>query len=143
MVEDRDTILELTGKFQELQNETNCMDDSRDFQDAESIRSGNSHVTSRPVSFPPHPIPGGTDNPTLPVHQCFFPPHPDLGGMLSRSQGMPSRKKRAAKYLWHTWYIGNVFGKSRFVIISTLSSRIASMEFIDRGAASYVYSGEK
>ena len=32
------------------------MNDSRDFQDAESIRSGNSHVTSWPVSFPPHPI---------------------------------------------------------------------------------------
>ena len=51
--------MELTGKIQELQNEINCMNDSKDFQDAESIRSGNSHVTSRPVSFPPHPIPGG------------------------------------------------------------------------------------
>ena len=48
-VEDQDTILELTGKIQELQNEINCMNDPRDFQDAESIRSGNSHVTSRPV----------------------------------------------------------------------------------------------
>ena len=37
----------------------NCMNDSKDFQDAESVRSGNSHVTSRPVSFPPHPIPEG------------------------------------------------------------------------------------
>ena len=35
------------------------MNDSKDFQDAESIRSGNSLVTSRPVSFPPHPIPEG------------------------------------------------------------------------------------
>ena len=35
------------------------MNDSKDFQDAESIRSGNSHVTSRPVSFPPHPTPEG------------------------------------------------------------------------------------
>ena len=48
-VEDQDTILELTGKIQEPQNEINCMNDSKDFQDAESIRSGNSHVTSRPV----------------------------------------------------------------------------------------------
>ena len=71
LVEDRDTILELTGKIQELQNEINCMNDSRDFQDAESVRSGHSHVTSQPVSFPPHPVPGG---------------------MLSRSIGMPSRK---------------------------------------------------
>ena len=30
------------------------MNDSRDFQDAESVRSGRSHVTSQPVSFP-HP----------------------------------------------------------------------------------------
>ena len=59
LVEDHNTILELSGRIQELQNEINCMSDSKDFQDAESIRGGNSHVTSRPVSFPPHPIPGG------------------------------------------------------------------------------------
>ena len=72
LVEDRDTILELTGKIPESQNEINCMNGSRDFQDAESVRSGHSHVTSRPVSFPPHPIPEG---------------------MLSRSIGMPSRRE--------------------------------------------------
>ena len=59
LVEDQNTILELSGRVQELQNEINCMIDSKDFQDAESIRSGHSHVTSRPVSFPPHPIPEG------------------------------------------------------------------------------------
>ena len=31
LIEDRDTILELTGKIQELQNEIKCMNDSRDF----------------------------------------------------------------------------------------------------------------
>ena len=56
LIEDQNTILELSGRVQELQNEVNCMNDSKDFQDAESVRSGNSHVTSRPVSFPPHPI---------------------------------------------------------------------------------------
>ena len=71
LVEDQDTILELTGKIQELQNEINCMNDSRDFQEAELIRSGHSHVTSQPVSFPPFQ---------------------DPGGMLSRSFGMQSRK---------------------------------------------------
>ena len=87
-VEDQDTFLELTGKIQELQNEVNCMNDSKDFQDAESIRSGNSHVTSRPVSFPPHPIPGG---------------------MLSRSLGMPSRREGPPS-IWDTHGIsGNVF----------------------------------
>ena len=54
LVEDQDTVLELTGKIQEWQNEINCMSDSRDFQDAEPVRSGNSHVASQPVSFPPH-----------------------------------------------------------------------------------------
>ena len=88
LVEDEDTILELTGKKQELQNEIDCMNDSKDFQDAESVRSGNSHVTSRPVSFPLHPIPGG---------------------MLSRSIGMPSRKEGPPS-IWDTHGISeNVF----------------------------------
>ena len=30
-IEDRDSILELTAKIQELQHEVNCMNDSRDF----------------------------------------------------------------------------------------------------------------
>ena len=81
LVEDQDTILELTGKIQALQSEINCMNDSRDFQDAESVRSGHSHVTSQPVSFPPHPV---------------------LGGMLSRSVGMPSRKDGPPSNLGHT-----------------------------------------
>ena len=88
LVEDQNTILELSGRIQELQNEVNCMNDSKDFQDAESIRSGNSHVTSRPVSFPPHPIPGG---------------------MLSRSLGVPSRREGPPS-IWDTHGIsGNVF----------------------------------
>ena len=66
LVEEQDTVLELTGKKQELPNEINCMNDSRGFQDAESVRSGHSHITIQLVSFP--------------------------GGMLSRSIGMPSRK---------------------------------------------------
>ena len=47
------------AEYRNCKNEVNCMNDSKDFQDAESVRSGKSHVTSRPVSFPPHPIPGG------------------------------------------------------------------------------------
>ena len=88
LVEDRDTVLELTGKIQELQNEINCMNDSRDFKDAESVRSGHSHVASQPVSFPLHPVPGG---------------------MQSRSIGMPSRKDGPPS-IWDTHGIsGNVF----------------------------------
>ena len=65
-----------------------CMNDSRDFQDAESVRSGQSHVTSQPA---------------------FFPPFQDLGGMPSRSLGMPSRKEGPPS-IWDTHGIsGNVF----------------------------------
>ena len=86
-IEDQNTILELGQRVQELQNEVNCMNDSKDFQDAESIRNGNSHVTSQPVSFPPHPVPGG---------------------MLSRSIGVPSRREGPPS-IWDTHGIsGNV-----------------------------------
>ena len=57
LIEDQNTILELSAKVQELQNELNCMNDSKDFQDAESVRSGNSHVTNQPMLFPKHPLP--------------------------------------------------------------------------------------
>ena len=87
-VEDQNTIFELSGRIEELQNEINCMNDSKDFQDAESIRSGNSHVTSRPV---------------------FLPPHPFLEGMLSRSFGVP-RRKEGPPSVWDTLgFSGNVF----------------------------------
>ena len=88
LVEDQDTILELSDRMQELQNEINCMSDSKDFQDAESVRSGNSHVTSQPVSFPPHPIPEG---------------------MLRHSFGVPSRREGPPS-IWDIHGIsGNVF----------------------------------
>ena len=88
LVEDQDTIFALTGKMQEWQNEINCMNGSRDFQDVESVRSGHSHVANQLVSFPPHPVPGG---------------------MLSCSVGMPSRKDGPPS-IWDTHGIsGNVF----------------------------------
>ena len=59
LIEIRTLFLELSGRVQELQIKVNCMNDSKDFQEAKSVRSGNSHVTSRPLSFPPHPIPEG------------------------------------------------------------------------------------
>ena len=54
-IEDQKIMMELSGRLQELQNEVNCMNDSKDFRDAESICSGNSHVTSPPGIFPKHP----------------------------------------------------------------------------------------
>ena len=64
------------------------MNDSRDFKDAKSVRSGLFHVASQPA---------------------FFPPFPDPGGMLSRSLGMPSRNNGPPS-IWDTHGIsGNVF----------------------------------
>ena len=54
-IEDQKIIKELSGRLQELQNEVICMNDSKDFQNAESVRSGNSHVTSQPGVFLKHP----------------------------------------------------------------------------------------
>ena len=64
LIEDQN-IMELSGRLQELQNEVNCMNDSKDFQDAESVRSGNSHVTSQPMFFPRHPTPEGLLRPSF------------------------------------------------------------------------------
>ena len=123
LVEDQDTILELTGKKQELQNEINCMNDSRDFQDAESVRSGHSHVTRQPAPFPPHPVPGG---------------------MLSRPYGMPSRKDGPPS-IWVTHGIsGKVFADP--VTSSTalcLSAGIESMEFRHIRTDSLINGGEE
>ena len=95
LIEDQTTILELSGRVQESQNEINCMNDSKDFQDAESVRSGNSHVTSRPVSFPPHPI---------------------LEGMLRHSFVSP-RRKEGPPSIWDTHGIsGNVFENQLLIL---------------------------
>ena len=50
--ESQKTIMNLSGRLQELQNEMNLMNDSKEFMDAESTCSGNLHVTSPPGLFP-------------------------------------------------------------------------------------------
>ena len=59
LIENQDPIDELTARIQELQHEGNCMNDSRDFKDAESARSGPSHVHSQPTFLPPYRDPRG------------------------------------------------------------------------------------
>ena len=81
LVENQDTINELTARIQELQNEVNCMNDSRDFKDAEAVRSGLSHVPSQPA---------------------LLPPFRDLGPLLSRNNQPPD--------IWNSQGLsGNVF----------------------------------
>ena len=108
LIEDQNTIMELSGRLQELQNEVNCMNDSKDFQDAESVRIGNSHVTSQPRLFPKHPIPEG---------------------LLRAFIRIAAPQRRAARHLGYTWYIGKRFCKPTSFLYSSLSSRIElSME---------------
>ena len=59
LIENQDTINKLTARIQELHNEVNCMNDLRDFEDAESERSGLSHVPSKLALLPPYRDPGG------------------------------------------------------------------------------------
>ena len=106
LIEDRDTILELTAKIQELQNEVNCMNDSRDFQDAESVRSGESHVTQS---------------------TCVFLTFSKSWRNAKPFSGNAEPQWWAAKYLGHAWYIGKRFCKSNGVFFSTLSARVQSL----------------
>ena len=79
---------------------------SRDFQDAESVRSGQSHVPSQPALLPPFQNP------------C---------GMLSRAVGMPSRNDGPPS-IWDTRGVsGNVFCKCNGVFFSTLSACVKSL----------------
>ena len=88
LIENQDTIHEFTARIQELQNEVNCLNDSRDFKDAEPVRNGLSHVTSQPT---------------------LLPPFRDPGGMLSRPGRMLSRNDKPPD-IWDTHGLsGNVF----------------------------------
>ena len=101
LIENQDTISELTARIQELQNEVNCMNNSRDFMDAESVRSGPSHVLSQPA---------------------LLPPHRDPGGLLSRNNQPPD--------IWNSQgFSGNVFANPPRVFFVTLSRRIKSLDF--------------
>ena len=92
------------------------MNDSRDFQGAESVRSGHSHVASQSVSFPLHP---------------------DPGGMLSRSLGMPSRKNGPPS-TWDTHGIsGNVLCSSQVSDHHTDHQRWLQMQFEDHPHGSF------
>ena len=114
LVEDQDTIVELTGRIQDLQNEINCMSDSTYFQDAESVRSGNSHVTSQPVSFPPRPIPEGLLRPSFvsPRRKEGPPSIWDTHGLSGNLQIQP---RLLQHFIHRNWIHGVPVPKSRFI----------------------------
>ena len=105
LIENQGIINELTARIQELQIEVNCMNDSRDFQDAESVRSGLSLVPSQPA---------------------LFPLYRDPGRLLSRNDKPPD--------IWNTQgFFGKRFCKSTGVFFITLSRRIQSFNFQRNG----------
>ena len=111
LIEDRDTILELTARIQELQNEVNCMNDSRVFRDADSVRSGLSHVPSQPA---------------------FSPLFRDPAGMLKPFCGNAELNDRPPD-IWDTHgKTANVFVNPSASSSATLSSwtRIQSVDFL-------------
>ena len=89
LIKDRDTILELTAKIQELHNEVNCMNGSRDFKDAES------HWT----------IPRSQST-------CVFPTFSRSWRNAKPFSRNAEPQRYAAKHLGHAWYIGNVCNRA-------------------------------
>ena len=87
LVEDRDTILELTGKILELQNEIYCKNDSRDFQ----------NVFSTQWSIPRY------------QSTSVFRTSSSSWWNAKPFYRNAEPQKWAAKYLGHTWKIGKRF----------------------------------
>ena len=102
-----------------------------------SANKGSNDALRRPHL--PHEVMSPT---TWSSSQPVFCPHPPiLEGMLRRSFVSPGRREGPPS-IWDTWYIGKRFCRSTCIFISSLASRIESMEFVNRGAASCVCSGE-
>ena len=67
LIQNQNTMNELMAKIRELQKEVNCMNDSRGFKVAESVRSGQlSHVPIEPALSPFPTEPGGL------LSRCIF-----------------------------------------------------------------------
>ena len=126
-IEDQKTIMELSGRLQELQNEVNFMNDSKDFMDAESTCSGNPHVTSPPG---------------------LFPRHPPFEGML-RPSFSSQRQNEEPPNIWDTSGIsGNVFAHPQAFSSAPYPQELKffQVEYVEenyRGTNPHVYCREK
>ena len=59
LIENQETVHELTARIQELQNEVNCLNDSREIMMLNQYAVDYPHVPSQPDLFPPYRDPGG------------------------------------------------------------------------------------
>ena len=94
------------------------MNVSRDVQDAESVRSGQSHVTSVLSTS----------------SRSWWNAKPFSGNA--------EPQRRAAKRMGHAWYIGKRFCKSNSVFFSTSSVRVESIGFSNIRTNSLINGGE-
>ena len=110
--------MELSGRLQELQNEVNCMNDSRDFRDGESICSGNSHVTSPLGLFPGHPPFEGLLKPAfISQRQTEEPPNiRDTSGISGNVFAHPQTSS-SAPYPQELILLGGKLSKNQFTCL--------------------------
>ena len=91
MIENQNTIHKLMAKIQEIQHEINYMEDSWDFQDAESVRSGQlSHVPSELALFPLPTDPGGLLSRDRNSQPDFWNTHGKWGNVFAKSSAYSS-----------------------------------------------------
>ena len=107
LIENRDTVLEVTGKIQELQNEINCMNVREIFK-----------MLNISTQW------------TIPRYQTtsVFPTSSRSWRNAKPYSGNAEPQQWAAKYLGHAWYIGKLFCKSNGVFFSTLSAWVQSLD---------------
>ena len=141
-IEDQKTIMELSGRLQELQNEVNFLNDSKDFMDAESTCSGNPHVTSPPGLFPRHPPFEGMLKPAfISQRQDEEPPniwntsgtsgnvfaHPQTSSSAPYPQELNSSRELVMLFfLWLPWFLPALLS---FVAVTSALSELSSLSY--------------
>ena len=121
LIEDQNTILEFSGRLQELQNEVIVWTILR---------------TSRTLNQ------YAVEIPTLPIKRCCSQNILLLKDCWDFHSYRRAAKKGRQVFGTHMVFRETFFCKSTCIFIISFSSRIQSMEFVNRGAAPYVYSGE-
>ena len=101
MIENQNIINELMTKVQESQHEITCMNDSRDFEDAESVRSGPlSHVPSESALLPPQAHSRRVVEPRQKMQPDIWDTHGTSGNVFASSPAYSSTSCTTALNPW-------------------------------------------